>query len=133
MKKREAGITGAPSSDSSLGQGKSAKREIRMGEEATEKSVSKVIREMPFLWLNIDDSPHPGSVRVFIDKNAISLLSKFQKPAMDPPTADWLGHFCNRERVRASGLWNQNHVDEEYDPSFMKSLEILVDKAGETV
>jgi hypothetical protein len=53
-------------------------------------------------------------------------LSNFGKPPHDPPSTSWLGHHCNRERVRSSGQWNSNHVDETYDPAFLDRLERLV-------
>ena len=31
-----------------------------------------------------------------------------------------------REIVRRSGLWNNNHVDENYDPAFISLLEHYV-------
>ncbi len=81
---------------------------------------------MPFIWLSVDDEPGPASMRVKIDRNAIALLSNFDKPPLDPPSLDWLGRHCDRERVRASCLWNQNHVDETYDPVFLDDVERLV-------
>jgi hypothetical protein len=39
---------------------------------------------------------------------------------------DWLGNYCNRVRVRKSGLWNQNHVEEDYDPAFLDNFAYLV-------
>lgn len=39
---------------------------------------------------------------------------------------EWLGHSSDRERVRGSGLWNQNHVDENYEPGFLDGLQQLV-------
>jgi hypothetical protein len=39
---------------------------------------------------------------------------------------DWLGHHSDRARVRKSGLWNQNHVEEAYDPAFLDNLNRLV-------
>ena len=38
-----------------------------------------------------------------------------------------LGARSDRERVRASGLWNNNHVDEGYDPAFLDEMAALVD------
>jgi hypothetical protein len=60
-----------------------------------------------------------------IERNTIALLSNFNKSPLDPPSPDWLGRHCNRDRdcVRASGLWNQNHVHESYDPEFLDDLE----------
>ncbi|MFZ2956267.1 MAG: hypothetical protein WA705_05205 [Candidatus Ozemobacteraceae bacterium] len=112
------------------GKGNSASREIRQSEEPTEIKVSEIIRQLPFLWLNVDDAPHPESLRGYIEKNAIALLSNYLQVAMDSPSPGWLGHYCNRERVRGSGMWNQNHVDQEYDPSFLNKLESLVDSVG---
>jgi hypothetical protein len=48
------------------------------------------------------------------------------KMAVDPPAPDWLGHYSDRERVRRSGLWNQNHVEEAYDPAFLDVLGSMV-------
>ncbi len=116
---------------SSWGQGSSAPREIRDSEQPLECAVSEVVGEMPCLWLGIEDEPGPDSLRGYIERNAIALLSNFGKSPLDPPSQDWLGHFCNRERVRASGLWNSNHVDEDYDPAFLDTLEIFADQMGE--
>lgn len=116
----------------SWGQGSSASREIRDGEQPLERTVSEVIGEMPFLWLAIDDEPGPDSMRGYIERNAIALLSDFGKSPLDPSSQDWLGHYCNRERVKTSGLWNSNHVHEEYDPAFLDTLEHFVDHMGET-
>ena len=83
---------------------------------------------MPFVWLAVTDPPGPGSLRGYIERNAIALLSNYGKPALDAPSPGWLGHHCNREKVRSSGLWNKNHVDEDYDRAFLDALERLVSK-----
>jgi hypothetical protein len=108
------------------GEGDSADRAIRSAELELEQAVSQIIRQMPFLWLAIEDEPGPSSMRGRIEKNSIALLSNFNRPPLDPASANWLGYHCNRDRVKASGLWNQNHVDEEYDPSFLDELDELV-------
>jgi hypothetical protein len=108
------------------GQGNTAKGEIRKGEELMERQVSGIIRKMPFLWLAVNDDPCRGSLRGCIERNAIALLSNYKKPPLDPASPGWLGHRCDREKVRGSGLWNQDHVDEEYDPAFLDVLEKLV-------
>ena len=87
---------------------------------------------MPFLWLAIEDKPEPGSLRGYIERNTIALLSNFDKPSLDPPSRNWLGLWCSRKRVRASGLWNSNHVSEDYDPAFLDTLDRLVYQMGET-
>jgi hypothetical protein len=60
----------------------------------------------------------------------LQTLSNFKEAPLDPPSPQWLGHHCDRERVRASALWNQNHVDESYDPDFLQDLERLVGQMG---
>ena len=96
-----------------------------------ERAVSKVIGNMPFLWLSVDDDPGPQSLRGFIERNAIALLSNYGKPLIDPPSDSWLGSHCTREKVRTSGLWNSNHVDESYDPAFLGTLASLVERVGQ--
>ena len=115
------------------GQGSSAPREIRNKEQDLEKRVSHTIGSMPFLWLEIADNPGPDSLRGYIERNAIALLSNHNKPPMDAASPLWLGHHCNREKVRNSGIWNQNHVDEDYDPAFLDELERLVSEMGQTL
>jgi hypothetical protein len=110
----------------SWGNGRNAPADVRAGEIALECKASKAIRAMPFLWLAIDDEPGTESLRGYIERNAIALLSNFEKEPLDPPSAGWLGHLCNRERVRKSGLWNQNHVEEAYDPAFLDCFKRLV-------
>lgn len=111
----------------SWGVGSNAPAQVRAGEVALEAEVSGIIGAMPFLWLAIEDKPGPESERGYIERNAIALLSNYGKPACDPPSAEWLGHHSDRERVRASGLWNSNHVTEAYEPSFLDALERLID------
>jgi hypothetical protein len=108
---------------STWGKGNSAAKEIRSCEIELERAVSRVIRDMPFLWLAVMDEPSPRSLRGRIERNSIALLSNFYKPSLDPPSANWLGLHCDRDRVKASGLWNQNHVDEDYDPDFLDQME----------
>ncbi len=78
---------------------------------------------MPFLGVAVNDAPGPNSRRAYIERNAIALLSNWNAPALDGPSPDWLGRKSNRERVRRTGLWNNNHVEEQYDPTFLLVLE----------
>ncbi len=97
---------------------------IREAEIPLEKRVSKTIGAMPLLWLCVKDA----GMRDFIEKNSISLLSNAGKEKIDAPSMAWLGHSCTRERVRESGLWNQNYVEmKSYDPEFLGVLDHLVD------
>lgn len=111
---------------STWGRESSAERMVRERELDHEKRVSGVIRAMPFLWLSIDDEPGAGSLRGLIERSTIALLSNYGREPIDPPSKRWLGHSCDRERVRRSGLWNQNHVDERDNPAFLKILERLI-------
>jgi len=114
------------------GQGSSAPREIRDKEQDLEKLVSRTIGKMPFLWLAITDDSGPKSLRGYIERNAIALLSNYNISPVDAPSPQWLGHHCNREKVRNSGIWNQNHVDEDYDPVFLDELERLMTEMERT-
>lgn len=123
--KRPGGIT-CPT----WGVGNSAPRALRIKERAAEREVSRIIGAMPFLWLAVDDPPGPHSFRGDIERNSIALLSNLAKPPLDPASKRWRGRTCDRgrARVRDSGLWNQNHVEETYHPGFLDVLEQLVSK-----
>jgi hypothetical protein len=112
------------------GIGNTANRDVRENERVLERDVSKAISNMPFLWLSIEDDAGPQSLRGYVERNSIALLSNYHKAALDPPSPSWLGHHSHRERVRKSGLWNQNHVDELYDPMFLRELDQLVLETG---
>ena len=96
---------------------------IREAEASIEARVSEYIGQMPFLWLSVSDAPGADSKRGLIERNAIALLSDYVRLTADGPSADWLGHYSDRERVRLSGLWNNNHVDETYNASFLDEME----------
>jgi hypothetical protein len=105
---------------------KKGNRAMREAEVDLERKVSEFIRQMHFLWLAVEDEPGPNSQRDYVERNAIALLSNYNKPPLDLPSNDWLGHYSDRERVRNSGLWNQDHVDGPYDPTFIDVLNRLV-------
>ena len=100
-----------------------SRQEVGLCEHSLEVAVSNHIRSMPFLWIGIDDEPGPESDRGVIERNSIALLSNYAKAAIDPPSGEWVGRHCGRERVRSSGVWNNNHVEEQYDPAFLLLLE----------
>jgi hypothetical protein len=113
------------------GQGASAPADVRAGERQLETVVSAYIGSMPFLCLGVEDDPGPDSLRGFIERNAIGLLSNYHRSQLDPPSSSWLGRSSSRERVRASGLWNSNHVDEQYDSKFLDAMEHLTQKTND--
>ena len=93
--------------------------------------MSRIIRNMPFLWLVLEDEAGPQSLRGYIERNSIALLSNYNKPLLDSPSEHWLGRYCDRARVKDSGLWNSNHVDENYAPEFLDELDRLISIAGD--
>jgi len=84
------------------------RRVLAAAEEPVEREVSRHIAAMPFLWLAVDE-----------------------RPPLDPPSQRWLGHASARPLVRASGLWNQRHVEERHEPRFLDLFEDLIAKSGE--
>ena len=105
------------------GVGNAAPKDVKEKERPLEIKVSKYIRKMPFLWLKVDDPPGPNSLRGYIERNAIGLLSNYQwQSRIDPPNENWLGNWSDKIEIRESGLWNVMHVGEKYDP---QSLEVL--------
>lgn len=112
------------------GHGNTASADVITGERILECEVSQTIGKMPFLWIAIEDEAGPQSLRGTIERNSIALLSNYDKPPLDPPSQKWLGHHCDRERVRNSGLWNSMHVSESYDPAFLDELDRLVSAGG---
>lgn len=123
-----ATLAGASSEGSRWGQGSTAAGEIRRFEAPLEQEVSKIIRQMPFVWVAVGDAAHRDSARGVVERGAISLLSNYAKPELDPPSPTWRGRQSDREKVRLSGLWNNQHVDEPYDPAFMDLMESFVDR-----
>lgn len=112
------------------GIGQNAPTEIKLLEKPFEQSVSQYIRKMPFLWLEVNDAPGPESLRGVIESNSIALLSNYDSAndPIDSPSLTWLGHWAKSEKVRKSGLWNSDHVMDEYDPDFLLILEGLINK-----
>ena len=104
------------------GEGSSAKRERRLDELEMERRVSDYLRDLPFLWLNVNDEPSADSQRAYIERNMIALLSNYQRDTVDARSDGWLGKHSRSEKIRKSGLWNVNHVDEEYDPAFLDDV-----------
>jgi len=114
----------------SWGRGSSGGADIRVKEHPLEIRVSEIIRAMPFVLLEVDDEPGPNSMRKCIEKNSIALLSNFKRAPIDPASPGWLGQYFASYKVRESGLWNVEHVDERYDPGFLDILFRLVDENG---
>ena len=109
----------------------------RTTHRASESEISTVVRQMPFLWMEVDvadDVTSGVELRKFIERNSIRLLSDFGNIPIDPPSDEWLGNQCTdtkgnaNVKVIGSGLWNQRHVDERPNPDFLDKLDELVTK-----
>ena len=109
------------------GEGSSADRERRLAELDHERRVSEYIRDLPFLCVDVDDEPSPQSDRAYIERNAIALVSNYQKDPLDRRSDDWLGSDSPRSEIRNSGLWNINHVGEQHEKAFLDRLEEAIE------
>jgi hypothetical protein len=85
-----------------------------------------VIGAMPFLWLQVNDTPGAASDRSYLERNCIALLSNFGKKPIDKPSERWLGLHSPQQTIRKSGLWNTNNVGDVYSPVFLDVLEKYV-------
>ncbi len=110
------------------GEGSSAGRERRLNELELERRVSNYIRDLPFLWINVNDEPSPESDRAYIERNAIALVSNYQKEPIGTRDDQWLGTESPRNEISDSGLWNIDHVKEQYDPAFLDRLAAAVEQ-----
>jgi hypothetical protein len=99
---------------------------LRSSEAALEQAVSSYIGNMQVVMVDVPDEPGPHSVRGRIERNSIGLLSNLDRSPLDKASSSWLGRHSDRQLVAGSGLWNQNHVAEAHDPSFLRDLEMLV-------
>ena len=119
---------------------------LKDAEAELESRVSAYIGRMQLLWLNVSDAATPdfvpedlspsartSSVRGRVERNAIALLSHTREAAADTPSQLWLGAHSDRPRVRASGLWNNNHVEEHYDRTFLDELAMLASTASNAI
>lgn len=95
-------------------------------ERPIEIEVSKHICALPFLWLEVNDQRGPDSLRGVVERNSIALLSNFIEKTPDIPSLGWLGNHCDREKVRSSGLWNNDFVECKCEPGFLDTLERLI-------
>jgi hypothetical protein len=105
--------------------GKPTSAAERSAEETVERAVSAYLGTMPFVFVAVDDEASRDSHRATIERNSIGLLSAARREGIDGPSKAWLGHYCPNSKVRASGLWNHQHVDSRYDPAFLDLLESL--------
>jgi hypothetical protein len=93
-------------------------------EDPLEKLVSRHIRRMPLLCMKAggiaDDEFRRNLVR-----NCIGLLTSGGTPT-DPPGLRWLGRSHPNRSIRESGLWHMEHNGGNYDPTFLDTLDSLI-------
>lgn len=106
--------------------GQNVQRDLRQGEKPLEAQVSATLSQFSLLWLEIFDPSSPESLRAYIERHSIALLSAAWGLGMDPPSETWLGHHAAHLAVRQSGLWNVKHVEGPYDPAFLDVLAQLI-------
>jgi hypothetical protein len=97
--------------------------EVRDEEYILERRVSTYVREQPFLWVNLDDEPSADSDRAYLERNVIALVSNFGGQTIDSRADGWLGRYSRSREIRESGLWNVNHVEENYEPRCLELFE----------
>jgi hypothetical protein len=110
------------------GIGSSAPSAVRAIEQPLERLVSGYIGQLPFLWVEVPGPSSPTNDRKRIEAGTIALLANQEARVLRPAPKDWLGHFAAHQAVRASGLWNVDHVSDTYDRSFLVLLARYVKK-----
>lgn len=104
---------------------KRGEHSVRERERPIEQAVSRYIGAMPFLWVRAEDAAGPESIRKYIERNSIALLSRIAAPGQsaDAPSPVWLGQFSANQAVRDSGLWNDHDTAASYDRKFLACFE----------
>jgi hypothetical protein len=97
----------------------------KAAESAWEQKVSAYIGAMSVVWVDVPDEAGANSMRGFIEKNAIALLSNQLAP-IEPASPKWLGQYSPRAEIRGSCLWNLAYVGRPYDPAFLDTLQTVV-------
>ncbi len=94
-----------------------------------EQMVSRYIGELDVVVLPVLDEPAPESLRGYVERSAIGLLSTIGRE-VDPPSEAWLGRHAARTPIRESGLWNVRHIGDRVDGDFVARFADLVHDRG---
>lgn len=94
-------------------------------ERSIEQAVSSYLGNLYALLIAVPGQSDKGNDRAYLEQNLIALLSNCCRP-LDPPGSKWLGLSSAKKEIRKSGLWNVNHVEQQYDPSFLDILDYYV-------
>lgn len=109
------------------GDGSSVGRDLRLEELEMERRVVDYFRELPFLWVDVDEPDHESDW-AHLERNAIALVSNFGEASIDPRSNRWFGNDSPSQKIRESGLWNVDHVDESYDPAFHDQFDETIEE-----
>jgi hypothetical protein len=101
-----------------------SKRPDRLREASLEIEVSRYLRALLVVVLDVPDEPGPNSLRGLVERNAVGLLAG-ASPGEESSSPAWLGRQAKEEAIRASGLWNVRHVDHPVEAAFLRELESL--------
>jgi hypothetical protein len=115
------GVKGAPG-EAAAAFGLS-RADIAQVEGPIEQAVSRYVAGLRVVCIPVNDAPGPESARGLIERGAIAMLSQAMREGLVPVGASWLGRKSNRPAVVASGLWNQNHVGDDWSPEYIAELE----------
>jgi hypothetical protein len=115
------GVKGAPG-EAAAAFGLS-RADIAQVEGPIEQAVSRYVAGLRVVCIPVNDAPGPESTRGLIERGAIAMLSQAMREGLVPVGASWLGRKSNRPAVVASGLWNQNHVGDDWSPEYLAELE----------
>ena len=104
------------------GKGKIAPSNAKSMEKDVELLVSDYIGKLGVIVIDADGYPSSTSIRAFLEKNSISLLSACNS-SFNFATISWLGNYSIKEEIRRSCLWNVNHINAHFDNTFLNSLQ----------
>ncbi|MBX3497841.1 MAG: hypothetical protein KF889_00215 [Alphaproteobacteria bacterium] len=102
-----------------------ADKEALAAERDLERAVSNYLANLCVLLVAVPGEADKGNDRAYLEQNLIALLSNGCRP-LDPPSSEWLGLRSAKRQIRKSGLWNVNHVDQQFDPGFLDVLDHYV-------
>jgi hypothetical protein len=105
---------------------------VREDEHRLEMKVSDYIRGLPFVFMRVDPESdgrehiHEND-RMYLEQNIIAIIAMLSNinraERGDMPSHEWLGNHSGRGKVQASGLWNNEWVDKDYNPIFFEIFE----------
>lgn len=103
---------------------------IREQEHALEQRVSKMIRNLPFLVIDIPGEPGPDCDRAMIEKNLIALISHARRTNPKLKKDGWLGYHSPHAEIAKTGLWNIHHVSAFYSDSIIQDVEPYINNTS---